>query len=292
MIDFLLSKHPAAVHILKSCIVKVVPMINVDGVIEGFYRIGLNGCDLNRIWARPDPVFHPVVTATKQLLRQLVGERPIAAYIDFHGHSRLNGTFLFGCPNPDDPELRDSEKHLPRMLAFLSDTFSWGHCVFSCPQGRRGASRIVFRREMGLVQSFTLETSFGGVSDGPRAGVLYDEIIWKEIGAKCGEALYHLLIGEESPLSNYVDRELELMNPQMDSGDEEKEEKTVEVVELGRLEDIRAPRMGKLGRTATSGQLWWMAPPKTYLSASSRVISAEPPSCVTPVWMQMHFSPQ
>jgi murein tripeptide amidase MpaA len=286
LIDFLLSRHPSAVYILEHCIVKIVPMINVDGVIEGFYRIGLTGCDLNRMWEHPDPTFHPVVYNTKLLLRQIADERRVAAYIDFHGHARLNGTFLFGCPNPDDRDLRDTEKRLPRMLAFLSDAFSWGHCVFSCPTGRRGASRMVVRKEIGVVNSFTLETSFGGVADGPRAGVLYDENIWKEIGAKCGEAVYHLIVGEESTLLNYVTREIQLMNPPPTEEDEESERR----VEVKSVEPEKCGG-NKPGRNAPAGKIWSMAPPKKFLVADWGTISSEAPPSVAPAWEPMQFSP-
>jgi hypothetical protein len=289
MIDFLLSKHPAAVYILEHCVVKIVPMLNIDGVVEGFYRIGLSGCDLNRVWERPDPAFHPVVSRTKQLLKQLSTEKNVACYLDFHGHSRLNGTFIFGCPNVEEGEERDSEKRLPRMLSFLSDAFSWGHCVFSFPRERRAASRIVARKELGIVHSFTLETSFGGIVDGPRAGALYDEIIWKEIGAKCGEALYHLLVGRESPLSNYVDREIGLLNPPVESNEEDCSQIHILECRTEGRGDCGPLKKGRLPATP-GNKFWWMSAPKSFLTANWRIISSEAPGYLAPKWKQMQFS--
>jgi hypothetical protein len=176
------------------------------------------------------------------------------------------------------------------MLSFLSDAFSWGHCVFSFPRERRAASRIVARKELGIVQSFTLETSFGGIVDGPRAGVLYDEIIWKEIGAKCGEAVYHLLVGKESPLSNYVDREIGLLNPQVI----EVEEEECTRVHITPERDARDEMGGvfKRGRMplTPNNKLWWMAPPKSFLAVNSRIISDVSPGYLAPKWKQMQFS--
>jgi hypothetical protein len=180
LIDFLLGDDPIAKFILDHCVVRIVPMMAVDGVVQGSYRISPSiGFDLNRMWKSPSAVGQPVVYCTKELIRKTAMERPIAVYIDFHGHSRTHGTFAFGCPNPTDLGLKDAEKTLPRLFAFLSDKFSWEHCVFSFPKERNDAGRIVVRREMGVVQSFTIETSFGAVKAGPHAGMLYDNLLWK-----------------------------------------------------------------------------------------------------------------
>ena len=127
LLDFLLSGAPEANEILDRTIVKCVPMMNIDGVVAGFYRISLHKFDLNRMWTTPDQVMHPVVYETKRLIQEIAKKREIAIYIDFHGHSRLHGTFAYGCPNDDDPLLRNKEKTWPRVVSFLCDAFSWNH---------------------------------------------------------------------------------------------------------------------------------------------------------------------
>lgn len=37
-------------------IIKIIPMVNIDGVIHGNYRTSLIGCDLNRRWKNPKKV--------------------------------------------------------------------------------------------------------------------------------------------------------------------------------------------------------------------------------------------
>jgi hypothetical protein len=179
-------------------------MMCIDGVVEGFYRCSLGGYDLNRVWDDPSPTEHPVVYHVKELMREISARQKIDAYIDLHGHSFQHGTFAFGCPNSDQPELRNSEKILPRMLSILSDAFSWPKCVFSYPDVRKSASRIVVRREMNVVHAFTIETSFGGIISGPMAGTLNDERIWRDFGAKVAEGLYHLLGKDVSPLRTFA----------------------------------------------------------------------------------------
>lgn len=200
VIDFLLSHHHAAQFLRDNHVIYIVPMINVDGVVEGTTRTDLGGYDLNRVWTNPDPVMHPVVFETKKLIERLSNECTVAAYIDFHGHARLHGTFAYGCPNKGDPALADVEKQLPKIMTNLSDGFSWKQCVFSYPKARTDASRVVLRRELGIVHSITIETSFGGTL-GPRASkVLYDEYMWKSIGANIGESMYYLMSGKQPPV--------------------------------------------------------------------------------------------
>jgi len=50
----------------------VIPMTNVDGVINGNYRCSLAACDLNRKWAKPSKALHPSVYYTKKLCQQLM----------------------------------------------------------------------------------------------------------------------------------------------------------------------------------------------------------------------------
>ena len=123
LIDYLLSPTSASRYLLDHYAFKIIPMINIDGVIEGFYRCSLSGYDLNRVWSTPDPQLHPVIYYTKQLMEQ--EQLSIALYIDFHGHSRLHGTFAYGCPNELDNLLRDKEKIFPRLLSMISDAFVW-----------------------------------------------------------------------------------------------------------------------------------------------------------------------
>ena len=47
----------------------IVPMLNVDGVINGNYRCSLAACDLNRKFKDPSKVLHPSIYYTKQLVQ-------------------------------------------------------------------------------------------------------------------------------------------------------------------------------------------------------------------------------
>lgn len=38
---------------------KIIPILNVDGVIHGNSRAGLNGLDHNRCWKKPKKLLNP-----------------------------------------------------------------------------------------------------------------------------------------------------------------------------------------------------------------------------------------
>jgi hypothetical protein len=197
-IDFLLSENSYTRDLLTNFVFRIVPMICVDGVMAGNYRICECGSDLNRMWSNPDEILNPTVWATKELLK----EEPPQLYIDFHGHSRMNGTFAYGCP------LESREKVFPKLISLLSDTFSFANCSFSIPPERKTASRCVVREELGVAESFCIETSFCGVNNGRFVQILYDEYLWKEVGRKICEAVYHLFTKQYSKLKIFAEKEL------------------------------------------------------------------------------------
>ena len=56
--------------ILSNYVVKLVPMINTDGVTIGNARSSLVGLDLNRRWADPNPSIHPEIYFLKKIMQQ------------------------------------------------------------------------------------------------------------------------------------------------------------------------------------------------------------------------------
>jgi murein tripeptide amidase MpaA len=66
VINFLTDKTDLRANLLRKMFVfMIVPMINVDGVYHGHFRMDLYGKNLNRFYLKPDPELQPAVYAIK-----------------------------------------------------------------------------------------------------------------------------------------------------------------------------------------------------------------------------------
>jgi murein tripeptide amidase MpaA len=66
VIDFLLNKNDLRASLLRKMFVfMIVPMINVDGVYRGHFRMDIFGKNLNRFYINPNLQTQPAVFAIK-----------------------------------------------------------------------------------------------------------------------------------------------------------------------------------------------------------------------------------
>ncbi|XP_073901621.1 cytosolic carboxypeptidase 2 isoform X4 [Castor canadensis] len=115
-LDFILSNSPDAQLLRDLFVFKVVPMLNPDGVIVGNYRCSLAGRDLNRQYKTILKESFPCIWYTRNMIKRLLEEREVLLYCDFHGHSRKNNIFLYGCNNNDHKHWLH-ERVFPLMLS-------------------------------------------------------------------------------------------------------------------------------------------------------------------------------
>ncbi|KAJ3257619.1 Cytosolic carboxypeptidase 3 [Boothiomyces macroporosus] len=164
-IEFLLGNSKEAEYLRDNYVIKIIPMLNPDGVIVGNHRCNLNGFDLNRQW-RDSPkqqIYAPEVWMVKQMILNTLKAREIALFCDMHGHNRKHGIFLYGCNNDTDPHKRYMERVFPYMLyKQCPSVFSFNRCQFQLQKKKEGTARIVMFKEFGILNSFTLEASFCG----------------------------------------------------------------------------------------------------------------------------------
>ena len=88
IISFLLRNSRETNFLRNNFIIKILPMINPDGVIYGNYRWSLLGVDLNRRWNNPSKILYPTIYNAKQLIKMLDIERGVSFFCDIHEHSR------------------------------------------------------------------------------------------------------------------------------------------------------------------------------------------------------------
>ena len=74
----------------------IIPMINVDGVSNGHFRMNTFNENLNRFYNNPDPVKQPAIFAIRSLAEYLHSESRIFFYCDLHSHAARKGCFLYG----------------------------------------------------------------------------------------------------------------------------------------------------------------------------------------------------
>jgi murein tripeptide amidase MpaA len=97
LLRFLLGASAAAAALRAKYCIRVVPMVNIDGVLCGNSRCTLAGVDPNRVWQFPNPILHPEMYSLKEHIRRTHAEVTVAAFLDLHGHSHKLGSFFYGC---------------------------------------------------------------------------------------------------------------------------------------------------------------------------------------------------
>lgn len=166
LIEFLISNDPEAIAIRKNFIIKIIPMLNPDGVIYGNYRCSLLGFDLNRRWVDPSRIYDPTIYYTKKLTSVFKEERDIQLYWDIHGHSRKKNAFMYGCeygPYEFNSRAQNALIRLfPALMAQKNKCFNFKDCSFKCEKSKEETGRIVCFKEIGIRHSFTLESTFYG----------------------------------------------------------------------------------------------------------------------------------
>lgn len=174
MIKFLLSDAPEAISLRDKFIFKIIPMLNPDGVVYGNYRSSMLGVDLNRRWKNPSKFLHPTIYYSKSLIKWLMtldvsgsdkGSGNVVLTCDFHGHSRKNNVFMYGCVSQstvDGVSLAQNQlMHLvPDAISQICPIFSVKDCKFALEREKETTARIVLFKELGIINSYTLETTF------------------------------------------------------------------------------------------------------------------------------------
>lgn len=194
-LEFLCSSDPVAQSLRETFVFKIIPMLNPDGVINGTNRCNLNSEDLNRHWCKPDPVLSPTIYHTKGFLYYLnsIGRTPLV-YCDYHGHSRKKNVFLYGCSVKEtlwqsavdtvgvkeDPGYRT----IPKTLDRIAPAFSFNSCNYLVEKSRSATARVVVWREIGVLRSYTMESTYNGCDQGIYKGLQMGTAELQEMGVK------------------------------------------------------------------------------------------------------------
>ena len=158
-IDFLMGESDEAKYLRDNFIFKIIPMINVDGVIQGNTRTSIAGCDLNRRWRNPNEFFHPEIYYAKDMIKDFSNKRKIKCIVDFHGHFGAFNSFFYANHRKDNFSYG---KFFPFTCAKKSKVISFEKSIFSMPKYKKGTGRINLFHELDIDNIVTLETSYFG----------------------------------------------------------------------------------------------------------------------------------
>ena len=179
VIDFLVGPSDIASWLRDRVVFKIVPMLNVDGVVVGNHRCNLAGLDLNRQWSSPTISQSPTIYHLKQMIETLAASsRDVLMYCDLHAHSRSKNIFMYGCENRRGL----SERIIPYMLSCADPSFHFESCDFRVKKSKSNCGRVVVWRQFGLVNSYTMEASFCCAAQGPRKDCHFKPSCYESLG--------------------------------------------------------------------------------------------------------------
>ncbi len=178
-IEFLMSDSDEAKYLRDNFIFKIIPMINVDGVIMGNTRTSLAGCDLNRRWSNPNEFLHPEIYSAKELIMNFASNKKIECIVDFHGHFGAFNSFFYANNIKEDIE---KCRFFPFSCANKSNVISIEKSKFSMPKYKQGTGRINLFQELNIENVVTLETSYFGCINGCYTNKYFTTQTLKEIG--------------------------------------------------------------------------------------------------------------
>ena len=204
--DFLLGDSDEANYLRDNFVFKIVPMINVDGVICGNTRTSLSGCDLNRRWSNPNIILHPEIFYTKEMIMNFSEKYKIECIVDFHGHFGAFNSFFYGNYKEDNLVMG---KYFPFSCAKKSKVIQFEKSKFKMPKYKRGTGRINLFNELNVENVVTLETSYFGCNSGRYENKYFTSETLQEIGRDIcyGILLFHyhsnILLGIGNNLVDY-----------------------------------------------------------------------------------------
>ncbi|KAH0576699.1 Zinc carboxypeptidase domain-containing protein [Spironucleus salmonicida] len=150
-LNYILSQSSKAILIRQNYIIKIIPMLNPDGVILGNYRCNYAGFDLNRKWNSSTQAMTPCIFAVHQVLQEIIDQGGIIQlYIDIHGHFKKNNMFAYST----------SVCGYFAGLMKKSPIFNYSDCNFGVSKGKENTGRVVTQKKYLIPYSFCIECSF------------------------------------------------------------------------------------------------------------------------------------
>ena len=150
IIDFLMSETLEARRLRDQFVIKIIPMMNPEGVIVGNFRTDLVGNDLNRTFNENHEVFQPQMKQLRTLVLQAKEKyrRENIYFLDIRGTSSRKNCFFLG------PEFRDDDlrNYLTKLVVLkmrdLAPSFRAQSSRFKEPSHLKFTPRIRLKKKV------------------------------------------------------------------------------------------------------------------------------------------------
>lgn len=164
LIDFLVNlNNPISKYLRDKFIFKIIPMLNIDGVIYGNYRLNILGKDMNRLWisslaTSPDECDPSSLYINNiiDMLKKTLSCRNIYFYCDFHGHAGKQNFFLYGCQKEG---MENFHKKFMEIYSKKNNIFSLNDCIHKIMPNKMNTCRALLKNKFNIDLSYCLETS-------------------------------------------------------------------------------------------------------------------------------------
>lgn len=153
----------------KNFVFKIIPIINVDGVSSGHFRLDRGGFNLNRCYLEPDPKKDPEIYAIKKVFMGYANEYKVRYYFDLHADMNVRGVYAFGNALPDFSNHVENVL-FPFIFNLKCSNVNWERCTFSegCMKSKfkydnhskEATSRVNFYITTGIIHTYTIESSY------------------------------------------------------------------------------------------------------------------------------------
>jgi hypothetical protein len=164
LIDFLVNlNNPISKYLRDNFVFKIIPMLNIDGVIYGNYRLNLLGKDMNRLWV-PSLALSPdecdlsslYINNIINMIKKTLNSRKIYFYCDFHGHSGKQNFFMYGCQKEG---LENFSKRFMELYSKRNNIFSLNDCLYKIMPNKMNTCRALLKNQFNIDLSYCLEAS-------------------------------------------------------------------------------------------------------------------------------------
>ena len=164
LIDYLINlNNPISKYLRDKFIFKIIPMLNIDGVIFGNFRLNILGKDMNRLWI-PSIVSSPEECDSSSLyinniinmIKKTLNCRNIYFYCDFHGHAGKQNFFLYGCQKEG---VENFPKKFMEIYSKKNNIFSLNDCIHKIMPNKMNTCRALLKNYFNIDLSYCLETS-------------------------------------------------------------------------------------------------------------------------------------